>query len=201
MENEVFLKQMQNFYDSLKSFSIIDNKLIFHHNKEYKFNLTYTKLANLNRNLFLLNSLDIFHIIYMLELLPKTNLTDEEILFVESYTKKYLKLNDLALENDKIDKNVVWGFSIPIFSSYDKEYLDSPCSKTIQRIIINHSKDIENSQDKHPRLVLTNPNFLQNEENDNNLANIEKAGFTTLFLIASAISATCLYIIYFIANH
>ena len=135
----------------------------------------------------------------MLELLPKSNLTDKEILFIETYTNKYLKLNDTAIENNNIDNNLVWCFSIPIYSSYDPNYINSETSSIIQKIINEHSNNIENSKSNHPRLVLTNPQFQVIKEEDN-LANIEKAGFTTIFIIAGAIISTCIYIIYFISN-
>lgn len=198
MENVLFLKQLQNSYDSLKYFSITNNRLILHLDKDYIIPLIHTKLINLNPNLFLLTPQDIFHIIYMLELLYKTNLNDSEIKFIENYTNKYLKMNDLAIENNQIDKNMVWCFSIPIYSSYDPIYIENPCSKIIQKLLNNHTEEIENSKGLHPKLILSNTNFQIAE--DDNLANFEKAGFTTLFLITGAVVATCIYIIYFIAK-
>lgn len=199
MENEIFLKQMQNYYESLKFFSISDGKLILHSDIDYKIHLDYTNLSSLNPNLFLLSPIDIFHIIYMLELLHNQNLKENEIAFIQSYANKYLKLNDLAIENNGVDGNLVWCFSIPIYSSYDPEFLNNPCSSIIQKIINSHSENLENGRDNHPRLVLTNPKFQVNE--DQNVEKFEKAGFTTLFLIAGAITITCLYIIYFVINH
>ena len=62
----------------------------------------------------------------------------------QSYANKYLKLNDLAIENNGVDGNLVWCFSIPIYSSYDPEFLNNPCSSIIQKIINSHSENLEN---------------------------------------------------------
>ena len=200
MENDIFLKQLQNSYESLKYFSILDNSLILHLDKEYKIYLNHINLKDLNPNLFLLKPQEILHILYMLELLYQTNLKESEISFIESYTNKYLSLNDQALEQNEADNNLVWCFSIPIYTSYDPTFINSEASTLIRKIINNHSIEIENSKGNHPKLVLTNPQFEIIKEEDN-IGSIEKAGFAAIFLIAGAITATCLYIIYFIVGH
>ena len=199
MDNEEYLKLLQNSYDSLKDFSINDNRLILHLDKEYKIHLTYTKLSDLDPDLFLLKPKDILHIIYMLELLPKNNLNDNEIKFINDYTKYYLEMSTLSLDNNQIDQKLVWGFDIPIYSSYDPNYIHTPCSKIIQELLNKHIDEIENNFSNTPRLVLTNPNFKIEQEFDP-VESFEKAGFTTLFLIAGAIISTCIYIIYFIVH-
>ena len=66
MNNELFLKQMKNNYDSLKNFEIINDRLILKLESIFMINLISTKLYTLNPNLFLLEPKEIFQIIYML---------------------------------------------------------------------------------------------------------------------------------------
>ena len=155
MNNELFLIQMANQFDSLKYFKIENNTLILNFNGLYKIPFTNVSFANLNPNLFLLNPNEIFHILYMLELLPKNSLNDNEKNFINSYVNRYLSLNDLALENKEIDTNLVWCLSIPIYTSYDPENLDKESSKLIQDIVNNHSELVANSKGNHQKLVLT----------------------------------------------
>lgn len=197
MNNEIYLNQLKNTYESLRYFSIEGDLLILKLETTYKIPFTNVSLINLNHNLFVLDPSEIFHILYMLQLLPKQEITKEEENFIAQYVNRYLKLNDIALTEANLDTNLIWGLSIPIYSSYDPECINNPCCKIIQNIINNHSEEIENSKGKHPRLVLTNPKF-ENTTNDVELTPFEKAGFTTLLLIWSTVAATCAYIAYFI---
>lgn len=197
MNNVTFIEEMQKTYESLKYFSIKDNSLSLNTDKTYTIPFTNVTLANLNPNLFLLDANEIFHILYMLELLPKKDLTENEINFITNYVNEYLVLNDKAIENSDIDQNKVWCRSIPIYTSYSEEYSNSNVSNIIQNIINNHTSEIENSKGNHPRLVLTNPQF-QTISDENNLVEFGKAGFTTLLLIIGAVFTTVLYIINFI---
>jgi len=199
MQNKAFLNHMKTLYDSLKFFEIDNNKLILNYNGTYIIPFNNVLLDKLNQNLFLLEPNEIIHILYMLELLPKKSITKEENEFINNYILRYLKLNDMALSNSNIDTNLIWGLSIPIYSSYDQNFIDNPCSKIIQNIINNHTEEIETSRGNHPRLILTNPQFAPIEEVDN-LNNIEKAGFTSIILISLAITITCIYIAFFIVG-
>ena len=203
MDNKEFIFQMQNQYESLKHFSIKDNNLILNKDGIYSIPLNSVVFANLNPNLFLLDAKEIFHIIRMLELLPKKELNYNEMAFINQYVNRYIKLNDMALTESNIDNNLIIGLNIPIYLSYDTEYEFNPCSIMIQKILVKHSEEIEkmegNSKDSQKRLVLTpnNPNFIQIYEEDK-IHNFEKAGFVSLLLITSTIAATCVYIAYFI---
>lgn len=197
MNNEIFLNQMKNLYESLNYFSFEGNILVLNYNGIYKIPFNNVQLSNIDPNLFLLSPNEIFHILRMLELLPKKELNQDEIDFAIQYVNRYLTMNDLSLEKDDIDKNKVWCFSIPIYSSYYPEYINNPISNIIQNIINNHSNEIENSKGNHPRLVLTNPNFEQVSTTDY-MTDLGKAGFTTLIIIATAVVSTILYIANFI---
>lgn len=199
MDNEMYLNQMKNTYESLRYFSIKENFLTLNLETTYRIPFSNVNLATLNQNLFILDPSEIFHILYMLQLLPQQEITKEEETFINQYVTRYLKLNDMALTESNLDTNLIWGLSIPIYSSYDPDCINNPACQIIQHIINNHSEEIENSKGKHPRLVLTNPNF-ENTSNEVELTSFEKAGFTTLLLIWSSVAATCAYIAYFILS-
>lgn len=199
MNNKIFLSQMQNIYESLRYFRIEEDKLVLELDGTYKIPFSNVLLANLNPNLFLLEPKELLHVLYMLELLPKVQINENETKFIEQYVTRYLKINDLSLANADVDSNQTWCLSIPIYSSYDPIYINNPTSILIQNIINNHTSEIENSIGKHPKLVLTNPNYTSNlEEDDDYINNFEKAGFATIILIAFAVTITCLYIACFI---
>lgn len=204
MDNKEFIFQMQNQYESLKYFIIKDNKLIL--NKDGTFVIPFNNviLSSLNPILFTLDPKEIFHILRMLELLQKKELTDKEKGFINQYVLRYLKLNNMALNDSNINTNLIISLNIPIYLSYDEEFQKYPGSLLIQKIIINYSENLEknngNSIDSQKRLVLIpkdNPNFIIEQEN-NYIHNFEKAGFTSLLLITSTIALTCAYIAYFI---
>lgn len=197
MDNKLYIEQMKNYYDSLKYFNVENNKLILNYNGYYKIPLIYTNLQLLNTNLFILNPIEIFQIIYMLELLNKNNLKQNEIDFINNYTKKYLTLkNNNTIENNTDYDNRIWCLSMPVYRSYDEKYINNEGSKIIQNIIQENNKEIENGHSKEPKLVLKNPNFALIEE-ESNFENFKNAGFTTLMLIVSAIISTLTYIIFF----
>jgi len=200
MDNKIFLEELKNTYESLRYFNIIDNYLILKLDKEYKTPIIHTNLKNLNINLFLLHPTEIFQIIYMLELLYKNALSDFEINFIKDYTKKYLLIEDNnKSENNNINLNRLWCLGLPINLAYDIEFINMPCAKCIIAELNNHTNEIESGRGNYPTLTLKkgeNPNFEIEEQND--MYNLEKAGFTTLFLITSTIVATLVYIAYFI---
>lgn len=202
MNNVDFIFEYQNMYESLKYFSIQNNKLILHTIEEFTIPFTNVILSNLNPSIFLLKPEEILHILYALELLPKENLSESEIEFIKGYTERYLKLNDRALQESDIDQNLIYSLGIPIYLASDPIYENYPSCNIIQNALNLHNEELENGRGKQKRLVLelnSNPNFIQ-EIPEDNLHNFEKAGFATLFLISSAVIATCSYIIYFIVN-
>lgn len=199
MNNKAYLNQMKNTYASLRYFSIEDNYLILALDRDYKIPISNINLSSLNQNLFILEPSEIFHIIYTLQLLPQSEITQDEEIFIKQYVTRYLKLNDMALTESNLDTNLIWGLSIPIYSSYDPECINNPSCQIIHNMINNHSEEIENNKGKHPRLVLTNPNF-ESTSNEVELTSFEKAGFTTMLIIWSTVAATCAYIAYFFVH-
>lgn len=200
MSNEMFLKQSQNIYESLRYFSIENNLLSLHTvNGPRVLALSNVSLASINQNLFLLKPIEIFHTLRTLELLYSKELTSNDIEFLKSYVANYLTLNDKALEGIEDNYNELNGFKIPIYLSYDPNFINNPASTIIQSIINNHSDEIENSKGKHPKLVLVNSNYKGEEENDDLF--LSQAGFSTLILIALTVATTCLYIAGFIVGN
>jgi len=203
MENKVFLEQMKLYYDSLKYFSIEDSFLILKLNTIFKIPLRHINLSTLDQSIFTLSPAEIFQLIYVSELLYKEKLTDSEIDFIKSYTKRYLELSDNVKNNENTNTNKIWCLEFPINMAYKDEFLDFPASKIIISEIDKHNEELSSGLGKSPKLVLIkgdNPNFDLEEQVDQ-IKNFEKAGFTTIFLITSAIAATCMYIAYFIMGH
>jgi len=202
MENKIFLEQKKLQYDSLKYFEIQNNYLIL--NKKFMIQLSHTNLLTFDERIFLLSPAEIFQIIYVGELIYKETLTESEIDFIKNYMKTYLQLTDYANNaNEDIDLNKIWFYEIPINNAYKSEFAELPCSKLIIEEIDNHTSEMNSGLGKSPKLVLIkgdNPNFDLEEQVDQ-VRNFEKAGFTTIFLITSAIAATCMYIAYFIMGH
>lgn len=198
MNNDMFIKQMKNYYESLQFFSIENGYLTLSYEGTYKIPFISVNLSLLNPNLFSLDPKEIFHILYMQELLFKENLNQNEIEFIKGYLTRYLKLNDMALENENMDSNLVWGLSIPIYTSYDPLFIDKPASKLIEEQINMHSDNLVEGRSNQQRLVLMkNDNFTTIVEEEP-LSNLAQAGFTTLLLIFSAVTITVLYILNFI---
>ncbi len=203
MNNETFLKQAQIYYSSLANFDINDNVLILkNNNEEQKTTIYYTYLANLNPNIFLLSPEDIFSIIRLLELLYKGTLTEDDINFITSYTERYLNLNDRYVQSieNNADGNQIYYLGMPIYTSYDANFASMPASILIQDVINNHTTLSNNSQNKGPKLVLTNKSLFNLEEEQDNLRNFEKAGFSVIMLIVGTVVVTTLYIAFFIVN-
>lgn len=202
MDNKIFLNQMKNYYDSLKYFDIQNNYLILHLNKLFTIPLLHTYLSQLNQSVFLLNPSEIFQIIYILELLYKNELTENEKDFIINYVKKYLSLSESTLTGNEMDLNRLWCLEMPINNAYKEEFSQMPTSKLIISTIDKYNEEINSGLGKTPKLVLVkgdNPNFDIEEEIDD-VKNFEKAGFTTLLLILTSIVSTCLYIAYFIVG-
>lgn len=205
MNNEDFLKTYQNKYESLRYFTISNNRLILNYNKPSMIPLLYFKFSSLNQNLydriFSLNPNQIFPIIYMFELLYKpTELTPYEEKYIEDYVNSYNELGNAILSNsDESNSNLRDCLGIPIDFSYNSYFTNTYCSQKIHSLI---ESNIEKSQSGlGPKLVLSNANFGKFREEDNlldDVSNLGKAGFTTLILISTSIIATCLYIAFFI---
>ncbi|MBE6156388.1 MAG: hypothetical protein E7161_01405 [Firmicutes bacterium] len=208
MSNEIFLAQMKYKYESLQYFSIQNGLLVLNYQGTFTIPFENVYLANLNENLFLMDPNEIFHILYMLELLPKPQLNNFDEEFIINYVNRYLQYNDSALEHSNNPHNnealfelkkKLSGFQIPIYLSYDPQFENTPTSIAIQNIMNLHSEEIEQGKGNHQKLVRINPKFAPIEE-ESNLVAFEKAGFTTLILIITAIVATCLYIAFFMVN-
>lgn len=200
MENKIFLEQMKLYYDSLKYFSIEDSFLILKLNNIFKIPLRHVNLYTLDQSVFTLTPVEIFQLIYVNELLYKNSLTDSEIDFIKSYTKKYLELSDKIKNNEDVKANTIWCLEIPINNAYKDEFLEFPACQIIISEIDKHNEELNSGLGNKQKLVLIkggNPNFDIVTQGDS-IKNFEQAGFTTIFLITSAIVATCLYIAFFI---
>ncbi len=200
MDNELFLQNAKNTYETLNYFTIKNNMLILNYNGTYMVPIKYTDLSKLNTNIFLLNPHEIINLIYMLELLHNNTLTEQEKTFINGYVKNYLKINDDVLNgNDKLQMTS-YLLSIPIYTAYDPSFINTEPSILIQNIINEHSESLNSGKSKYPKLVLKNDNFIPIEDENDLLNEFGKAGFTTIILISTAIIATCLYIAFFIVN-
>ncbi len=204
MNNEEYLKKLQNIFPNLQFFRIENNSLILEYGSFFKMPLTHVNLSFLNPNLFYLSPKEIFQVIYILELLYKNSLTEQEQDFIISFMNMYLTLNDFVKSHNKEEEEMhVSSLGIPVLNSYEAAFMNNPASKIIQTMINNHDNEILSGKNKQPRLVRTNEtvaNFMPMEE-DLNLIDYGKAGFTTLILIGGAIISTVLYITSFIIGH
>lgn len=199
MDNQVFLNQMKIYYESLRYFNIENNHLILNIDDNiYKIPFTNVDLTMISPNLFYIDPKELFHILYMLELLPKKELNQTECEFIKSYVNRYLFLNDNALEDNKVNKELLWGISTPIYSSYDPTRVINPAAIIIQNTIANHSEKIESGRGNQQRLVLTKNDAFAMIDEDPTPTDFAKSGFTTLALIFTAAASTIMYILNFI---
>lgn len=198
MDNKTFLEQITKTYPSLKYFNIDNEVLILNYDKIYNIPFKYTNLANLNPVIFLLNPIELFQTLYIIELFYKQNLSEDEKKFIYDFVSRYLKLNEDFLANKNNEENRVYALSIPIYLAYDNSFSNTPCAKLIAMILMDNNNLIETGKSKGPKLVLNNSNFSSPYIEDDN--DLEKAGFTTILLIVSAITITSLYIAFFIMN-
>ena len=204
MNNEEYLKKFQSIFPNLQFFRIENNTLILEYDGFFKMPLIHINLSLLNPNLFYLSPKEIFQVIYILELLYKNTLTEQEQAFIISFMNMYLTLNDYVKSHNKEEKEMhLSALGIPVLISYEEGFINNPASKIIQVMINNHDNEILSGKNKQPRLVRTNEtmaNFIPMEE-DLNFIDYGKAGFTTLILIGGAIISTVLYITSFIIGH
>ena len=202
--NEEYLKNLQKSFPSLKYFNMENNSLILNYNGYYKIPLNHTNLSLINPNIFYLEPTEIFQVIYVLELLYKDTLNESEIKFINDYTENYLKYNDLALIGNNEASIKTWGLGIPVYTSYDEEFINKPASLLIHQNLVTHDNDTVNGKGKGPRLVRTNEslvNFISEEEEENPLVDYSKAGFAAVILIISAILITTIFITTFVLGH
>ncbi len=202
-DNEKFLNELQQNNVTMRYFTLTNNILKLSYSGEYQIHLNNLHLRELNPNLYTLHPLELFQILYTLELLYKENINEQEETFLKKYVQKYLQLNDLAINDNKNDSNRLYCLSIPIYTSYDVLFANKPSSIIISNVINEHTINNEEGKSKGPRLVLTNPNFFMEEEEERPIDKVEdftKAGFTTISIIAIAVISTCLYLLY-MATH
>ena len=202
MNNDVVFKSLQQSYDSLRVFDVINNILYFNYNgATYQLPLNIVSFSSLNPDIFLLKPEDIYRIIYLLELLPKDNLTPSDEEFITQYTEKYLKLEQGRIEereNDKgLDDKDILCLSIPINVAYDPRFVDKRASKIIDEILYRHTEEIESGNFKGQKLVRINPNVPRECSLGDEVSDFGKAGFTTILIILSSVLFTGLYIAYF----
>lgn len=205
MDNDLFFKNIQNAYDSLRYFAIKNNVLYFKDNdKIYSLPLNTVNFSNLNQNIFLIKPRDIYRIIYLLEILNKDEINEYDSEFINQYTNKFLKLETMRLENQNIDENEVACLSIPIYTSYDPKYLEKPASKIINEILNNYSQEIESGRSSVQKLTLKPKNIpetiMREDFEDSPLNDFRQAGFTATLLIILTVVLTSIYIAFFILN-
>lgn len=203
MDNNVYLNQIKPLYESLKYFDIKNNCLILSAKQTFIIPLLHTNLSTINKDVFLSSPSEIFHFIQMNELLYKNELTEKELNYIRDFTNRYLKLKNDYSEGLEINNNTLWCFELLISKSFEESFINNPASKEICSVIDNSNKQLESGLGTSMRLVLVkdgNNNFETVEE-INNIKNFEKAGFTTLFLIASSVILTCLFIAFFIIGN
>lgn len=200
MNNNGYLNQIKQYYNSLKYFNIENNYLILTLDKQYIIPLINTKLWEINQDIFLSPPNEIFHFLQMNELLYKDELTENELNYIKNFTNKYLLLKRNNNEGKDINNITLWCLELIIGKSFDDEFINKPASKEILTIINNDNKDLESGLNTGIKLVLSkngNHNFEMEEEIDN-FKNFEKAGFTTIILIALTVTLTCIYFASFI---
>ena len=205
MSNDTFFDKYQNIYPSLQYFHCNNNYLVLNYdNTNYSLYITHINLSSLAPEVFLLNPVELFQMLYILELFYKVDLTDDEIKYITDYVNKYLELNDKLLANEINDDNAprINSLSIPVYTSYNDGFTNTKCAMVIQNIINNHTEQLEKGEGKGVKLVLTNPNFKGYENEDNNLdKTVFTAGFTITMIIVGTIIAVSIYVAYFILNH
>ena len=199
MNNETYFNLIKGNYENLDVFYMRENTLFYQEKILYMLPLDHITLANINPNLFLLSSRDIYSVLYMLELLPKKNITPNDKIFINDYVNKYLNLESKKLANEEVLEHEVDCLGMPIYFSDDPSLTNTPCSVEIHEIIEKNIKEQEGGKSKGPKLVLTNPNFMITNDEDT-FVEYSKAGFSTFLLIAGTVIITCVYIAIFIAK-
>lgn len=203
MNNSIYLNKLKSFYNSLQYFDIKDNYLIFTNNKTFILPLIHTDLSQINPDIFLAEPNEIFHFLQVNELLYKNALNEKEINYLHEFTNRYLKIKKDSNEGKDINNITLWCLELLFSKISQEEFINKPASIEISNIIDKDNKELESGLGTSVKLVLTkngNENFELEEEFDS-LKSLEKAGFTTLFLIIITIILTCLFIAYFIINH
>ena len=191
MSNEVILKNLQNIYNNLKYFKIENNILILNYQNIYSTPLNYLNLNNINPDIYLINPLEIFQVITLLELLYHPTLNDNEKNFINDYMHKYLLLNEDILNNNSDDIFRFNILNIPIYTCYDEIFINNEASILIQNLINNYQNS--SLSNKGSKLALINPLYghFSNDDDYNN-------GFIGIILIFITCILTVLYITYFV---
>ena len=201
MNKQEDLLELQRSFESLKYFILEYNNLILNYNGIFKMPLNHIILKSINSNLFKLDPPEIFQVIYMLELLYKTTLTEEEINFIIQYTNNYLILNDSVLEGNKALQTKVWCLGIPINLAYDQNFVNLQAALIIDKLNANHSQNLENGYNKGQKLELINKKIPIIHDEEKNYAQVlGNTGFVSLLLLISGIVATVAYVTYFIIS-
>ncbi len=202
MNNDIVFVNLQRSYDNLSAFSVKDNTLFFHFNGNiYQLPLNSVNLNLLDPSIFLLKPKDIYRVIYLLELLPKDNLTPSDEEFVVQYTEKYLRLEQERVEHTdnegySIDEKTVFGLSIPINAAYNPQFVLKKAAKIIDELLCKKAEEIESGNFKGHKLVRFNPSTPKEIDFDED--GLQKTGFTTFIIIASTVILTGIYIAYYI---
>lgn len=199
MNNNDYLNKLKPIYNSLLYFDIKDNYLILTTNKTFILKLIHTDLSQINPDIFLAEPGEIFHFIQMNELLYKSEINEKEIIYIKDFTSRYLKIKQKNNEGNEINNITLWCLELLISKSFNEEFINNPASKIITSLIEEDNEKIKSGLNTGLRLVLTKES--DPTTNNNNIRELEKAGFTTIILISLTIILTCIYFINFVINH
>ncbi len=206
MSNGEYLQFLQQQHEPMRYFRIKDNHLLFvsptSNNKVLGMPLYSISLEVLDKMypaLFYQNPNEIYQILFLLSLFYKEKLDDNiDIKYISDYIKQFINIkNQVVSYNDQtqeIRKNCL---EIPLILADDNNFENNPCAIEIRKNILEELNDIASGKSNVPKLVRSNPNVGNFESEEDMLRTIEKAGFTTIFIIVAGVILTCAYLIYF----
>lgn len=204
MDNKTYFDNLRLQYESLKKMQLDNNVLSFKSNNGNYFVKLKIELTKLSPSIFVLSPEQILNTLYIYQLFYNENINEIENKLIEQYISSY---NDYAILKNKnpeqFDDNILFALSIPIYSAYNEEFINTPASKVIQEHYNKLNTQIESefnsSKDLTRKLKLgdlpSTEAYLDYEEFSNKLINIQNAGFTTIFLIAFTVVTTIVYLI------
>lgn len=202
--NQLYLDSVKNMYESLHDFSITNNVLYYKKdNVVYQLPLI-VNLSAFNPALYSLSPEEIINVLYVYQLLYKSVLSDQEKELMVKYTNKYFEYNN----NPELSPSNVFGLSIPVYTSYDDAFANSPGAMIIRAELTSKNEALEKYQNsvegRQKQMVRTLkkddlPNteaYLEYEEFANKLNRIQNAGFTTIFIIIGTVVATAISLLF-----
>lgn len=201
MNEEEQFKILKEKYPSLQYFNYQNGTLSLEQNNQIfsvkldNFHVFYeNNYERINPNLFLLNPIEIFNIIKMIELLHHINLNNSEEDFVKSYITDYLNLTETGLKKECLKRPI--------------DYCDYFPSSPV-RAIIKEVKEARNNPrgktHQGPKLVKIlslkgTHEYIEDENKELPPSNIP-TGFATILLIIAIIIITITFITLYILKN